>query len=203
MSYAKDVFWEAYREYVASSQELHAWMCSTLMSRYLKYNSQPKLAYDLGCGRCREGRRVFPAVSMIATDTDASVRPDRVIDYRDLDSIAKSMSSNAADSFVSMFSVEISAPPAENNEYYLELFRRVPSLRCGLSYGFYYSDRRHDEQVNEAEAGINEGDAYQTIGDLIAPQHLVETRLSARNPSKLFGPNVVDVARFFFRADQP
>lgn len=99
------------------------------------------------------------------------------------------------DVFVSMFSVEPICSPGMRNGYYVNLFRNCPTLRLGLSAGFYYSSKKDETRVGET-GGIM---SYQT-NDEIEPNDVYdEMRITMRTPSKMFGPDVVEVFKIMRR----
>lgn len=99
--------------------------------------------------------------------------------------------------FISLFSIEACLPVGERYALYHRLFKTIPSLACGMSAGFYYASKRNEETVEENGNIVS----YQTIDD---PYDHVdplfeEDRLILRTPSALFGPDVVEVWKFFQR----
>jgi len=165
---------------------------------------------DLGCGLGEYRRFGFRPVGRYLgidkEDTTANVpaargketplvKPQIKADYTDpafLDRLP--FTPNA---FISLFSIEACLPVADRYALYHELFVRMPTLRIGMSAGFSYASKRDQETIGE------NGDivSYQTIDgpyDHVDPL-FEEERLVLRVPSAMFGPDVVEVWKFFFR----
>jgi hypothetical protein len=98
--------------------------------------------------------------------------------------------------FVSLFSAECCLNVQDRYALYRRLFAN-PDIKCGLSSGFYYKSKRHEETVGET-GGIQ---SFQTIDDIGSDVVLdvQEVRLIMETPSKMFGPDVVEVWKVFLR----
>lgn len=118
-------------------------------------------------------------------------------DYRtEMDKIQKWMEDRMLGqprTITSLFSSELTASPEVNSRFYRSLFERFPRLERLIVSGFYYSERRRKSRVEEVSGLLS----WQSIGDL--ETELDERRHLMRVPSKLFGPDVVEVWREFIR----
>lgn len=119
-------------------------------------------------------------------------------DYLDIDHWVAKMKFKP-NAFVSLFSVELVMAPAARYDFYSRLFDAIPTLKYGLSAGFYYTHCAHQPSVTEAGDIVS----HQTIELLGEPNCNVpgvsEERLVFRNPSNMFGQNVVEVWKYFTR----
>ena len=97
--------------------------------------------------------------------------------------------------FVSLFSAEPMLPPNERYRFYARMFNEFPSLKFGMSAGFYYDDRAQLDVVGET-GGITSHQTIEPLGAFNIPD-VDEERLVLRTPSKMFGPGVVEVWKFF------
>lgn len=151
---------------------------------------------DFGCGRWHEFRNYASPHSYLGVDTvgGESVH-SRCADYRTMD--LSSLPSGAT-AFVSLFSTEITAPWEENRHFYERVFAALPNVRAGLVSGFYYADRRFDNPVQET-GGIVSWQTLETPEESSSDAYF-EARLILPVPSKLFGPTVYEVWKFFSRA---
>ena len=72
------------------------------------------------------------------------------------------------------------------------------NVRYGLVSGFYYKDRVEQDKVEEVGGLIS----YQTIEDQkkYHCKEFIEFRSFIEVPSELFGPDVVEVWKFFIRS---
>jgi hypothetical protein len=99
--------------------------------------------------------------------------------------------------FVSLFSVENTAPYKTNYKFYEWLFTSHPQMQMGLTAGFYYSDKKQYNPITEA-GDIMSFQTTEAMEDVVSPV-FHEYRLTLPVPSKLFGPNVYEVWKFFHR----
>jgi len=101
--------------------------------------------------------------------------------------------------FVSVFSIEPMRGAYYRYELYDRLFRELPSLQFGMSAGFYYdNERMGDRKVSEA-GGIVSWQTNQLLGKDGDRSLYNEEWLTMRTPSQMFGPDVVEVWKFFSR----
>ena len=99
--------------------------------------------------------------------------------------------------FLSLFSIECCHPVDARYALYEKLFAEHPSLELGAASGFFYESKRHQPTVSETGDIVS----YQTIEDpaqYISPT-FDEARIHMRTPSKMFGPDVIEVWKFLFR----
>jgi hypothetical protein len=196
--YAPEHFWVQYREYVEASRDIH-------LSALIAFHVQAGRTWiDFGCGECCEGAQLLVPEHYIGVDQVPGlpdVREPRTAlrlshDYRgQLDTIADAVhvDGRLPDTFCSLFSIEITADASTNDALYRKIFEKFPSIEYGIVAGFYYSDRRSMRLVEEPGGLLS----HQTVHDLVPHDHPVysEERHLIRNPSKLFGPHVVEVWR--------
>lgn len=99
--------------------------------------------------------------------------------------------------FVSLFSIENCHPLAVKYDFYERVFAAFPTIRCGLTGGFFYESRRDQETVTENGELVS----YQTIEDASRhiSSHFVELRTHLYTPSEMFGRDVVEVWKFLVR----
>ena len=117
-------------------------------------------------------------------------------DYHDLEKVAVRLPF-PPNIFTSLFSIEITHSAKKKYAFYETIFDRFPSIRYGLVGGFFYANRHHKEKVREAGGVVS----WQTIEDPALHISLTfdEYRLHITTPSAMFGPDVVEVWKFFAR----
>lgn len=204
MTYADNDFWIAYGEYLDESRDRHLAAVNALFEgEGLPVTGRRIL--DLGCGKFQEARSLLAPKDYLGVDVDP---PEDLFgfkaDYRKEWGIVADTALNPSkgddalfpDLIVSLFSVEITASAEPNRELYELAFRDVPTVKHILSAGFYYTDKTGHNPVEEA-GGLK---SWQTL-DLLDPHNKVfsESRLYVPAPSKLFGPNVVEVWKLLTR----
>lgn len=194
-----DEFYARYADYLGepSVRRAHDWAFSIATS-----NPNFKQVIDLGCGQCQEFTQTRPNyyVGFDLNPGELATALTLPLDYRSIDwaDPQTRFICRSATAFVSLFSTEITAPVAENYDFYEGLFAQLPNLQAGLVSGFYYADeRQYNNPVREA------GDilSYQTLE---APEAVLshvfrEFRIVMPVPSKMFGPVVWEVWKFFSR----
>lgn len=206
MSYGDADFWKAYSAYVDENIARHGRTLKKLGG--LTY---PVL--DLGCGQVMEGHRLtLHGFSKSLHKTPAKYRgvdldpkkgwEKQVLkaDYRAGAITVRNwchVEEFYPSTILSLFSIEPTGNHTQNELLYWTYFRRFPLLRQIISAGFYYSSKKDRPLVEEA-GGL---DSYQTIGPLL-DGGLHEYRLEERGPSKLFGPDVIEVWRLLTRAER-
>jgi len=199
-TYAEKEFWDLYFEYAKKSRPTHKRAISSLLQ-----GNHPASVVDLGCGQTCSAFHLLTPREYHAIDLET---PERVpshpegkslylcADYReDLQSVSEYLKTHQIEFFCSLFSVECTSSISDNALYYQNLFEMVPCLKRGVVSGFYYSGRKDQEMVAEV-GGLT---SYQTIGDLVDSELFSETRVLLRNPSEMFGQDVVEVWRYFER----
>lgn len=192
--YNNDDFWARYHDYAEDSSEAHLTAFYAVYSATNPYGKGS--AFDIGCGVVQLMRKVLHNKTYVGFDQHAyESRPDLVqVDYT-TDAGRKTIADFARvlepDVIVSAFSTEIMLPERDRLELYDWLLTLAPQV---VASGFYYDDdRRERERVQET----HDLWSYQTLLD--TPLQPYERRFVQRNPSKLFGPDVVEVWRGFAR----
>ena len=93
--------------------------------------------------------------------------------------------------FVSLFSTELTAPAGINYKFYRDLFSM--GVGIGIVSGFYYVGRQEENPIREfGSHGIV---SYQSVSPLEMARSygIYEVRITQPVPSKLFGPDVIEV----------
>lgn len=101
---------------------------------------------------------------------------------------------------VSLFSIEACLPAGERYALYNELFERLPTVGAILTAGFYYESKKNQETVQETEGKLV---SYQSNESLYDHESKLfdERRILMRTPSKMFGPDVVEVWKILERRE--
>jgi len=198
-----DAFFEAYRRYldepIVRDQHDH------VFQTFRRFVGDAPRVVDIGCGAgefFHDGSWWsyvgIDKTPRIVKQPCVGVEPRTIsADYRDVDSWASKID-DKPEAFVSLFSIEPTLNVPRRYALYEELFDKIPSLKWGLSAGFYYSDRIDAEWVEEVGGIVS----YQTVeprSKRLVVKGVSEERLVLRVPSKLFGPDVVEVWKFFQR----
>jgi hypothetical protein len=205
MSY-DDNFFTAYRRYLdePAVRRQHDYVFYV----FRKFVDDPVRVVDIGCGT-GEFFHHGDWVSYVGVDETPRIveqpsdgEEPRTIsaDYRAIDSWLSQLT-DVPDAFVSLFSIEPVFSVPRRYALYEELFVKIPTLKWGLSAGFYYSDRIDTDRVEEVGGIIS----YQTVEPLskrLVVRGVSEERLILRVPSKMFGPDVVEVWKFFSRVPE-
>jgi len=190
MSYASPEFWNIYGEYLMEVSEKHIQALGMFdISRNVAH-------LDLGCGKHLSALRLLSPTWYLGVDKDPPsnsrvIRADYRMEMDDIQNyIVEDRGLPCSPTFISsLFSSELTASPSENSRFYKSLFERFTDLGSILVSGFYYSSKRSEESVEEIGGIVS----FQSIGDL--DMELEEVRVLQRVPSKLFGPDVVEVWR--------
>lgn len=199
MSYADQSFWDKYGEYLKEVRDKHRNAVRALEC-LVPGMGRNQIILDLGCGQFSEAKDLLmQQVSYFGVDAQGPEREDTsVLNYRSdtkqLDLLMKAMKPTLV---TSLFSSEITALPMENAQLYHHILNTCPTVSWLLLAGFYYTDKTHSLRVEET-GGLQ---SYQTL-DLLGtdPHKLNElARVYVPVPSKLFGPNVVEVWRVIGR----
>lgn len=198
-----DAFFDAYRQYLlepgvrdAHNRVFHAFR------RFVGGGMSPRVI-DLGCGT-GEFFHHGPWVAYVGIDKTPRIAREayqdraRVIeaDYAHVDSWRGRITDPEA--FVSLFAIEPTLGTPDRQSLYAQLFEKIPSLKWGLSAGFYYSSKMTSPTVEEP-GGIVSYQAIEPLGLYNAIAGVSEERMVMRVPSKMFGPDVVEVWKFFAR----
>jgi hypothetical protein len=211
MSYGDESFWAKYVAYVTESLPRHKAAIERLGGLLA-----PLL--DLGCGKVMEGRQIAIGKDekhYIGVDVDPieldPLRPRPIPDepalltknYRtDLGFIASNLKARKFSPFcvVSLFSIEPTGSPEENELVYREVFKRWPTVRKIISAGFYYQKTWNVSGPVPEAGGLM---SYQLNGEVpLLSGDLHEYRLEEHAPSTLFGPDVVEVWRLIQKKEK-
>jgi hypothetical protein len=202
MSYNKS-FYERYADYLKekSVREAHDWIFSLFTYKWKDGERYPFGDYiDLGCGKCNEFFHYYRHGYYMGVDLNADENNRKIImrrgDYRDKKFLKSVMDENHG-AFVSLFSSEITAPYEENYKLYNWIFKTFPNIRAGLVSGFYYEKRKHSVRIRETGDIIS----FQSIENYSDCKRIgyTEKRIYLPVPSKMFGPDVVEVWKIFDR----
>jgi hypothetical protein len=192
MSYNQEFFSE-YKNYLQEPQvrKTHDTMFRLFCDIFPQWK-YPLNVMDLGCGQCCEYHDRGWHSGYIGLDLDPIRRPTMMqCDYTkvSLDEV-KLFAVFPVHAFVSLFSTECCMHPVDKYAFYRKLFRET-DVQMGLVSGFYYKNRIKQEQVEETGEIVS----YQTIEpqqDYQCPE-FIELRSYFNVPSKMFGPDVVEV----------
>ena len=163
---------------------------------------------DLGCGLSEIRKYWLNGAGYdeyVGVDREAIVDPKsanspyrRIVqDYLDLDLLISNLNGFVPSTVVSLFSVEACYPANFKYEFYHKVFAAFPEVERALVSGFYYDSKRDQETVEEAGGLVS----YQTIESMYDYSSAVfdEVRIQMKTPSKLFGPDVVEVWKILTR----
>ena len=200
MGYDKE-FYNAYKAYLEEPavRKAHDFIFSVA-----DLNNNFNDVVDFGCGAFNEFYVHANPLEYVGIDANAVPEENmgkRIIaaDYRKTDDIAKIIHPNWPTAFVSLFSTEITAPTAENYKLYEQMFRQLPTIKSGLVSGFYYASKKNQNPVGEV-GGIMSYQTLESIEDArIQSKVFEEKRIILPVPSKMFGPDVFEVWKFFER----
>ena len=103
----------------------------------------------------------------------------------------------SSNTFVSLFSIEPIVPEEQRYAFYARLFETCPTLKYGMSAGFYYASLPGHVTVGEAGGIVS----HQTIDKFHDHSHplFTETRIIMETPSKMFGKDVIEVYKMMRR----
>ena len=99
--------------------------------------------------------------------------------------------------FVSLFSTELKLSAKERYKLYEAMFRKFPNLRAGMVSGIYHLGMENEEMTLESH-GIRDFQTNEHPRD-VRSDVFQEYRTYRHVPSKLFGPNVIEVWKFLLR----
>lgn len=197
MGYEDKSFWEQYAEYVEESLPRHRRAVNMLLET-VSGMSWDRNLLDLGCGQCREADTLLDPLKYLGLDVNPPERDDCVQkNYRADIFEAKDLILFEPDCFSSIFSSEVTGTYPQNERLYEKVFRAFPSIKWGIVSGFYYGNRPTAPKVLEAGGIVS----YQSIAPLEECESEVfdETRLLVKGPSKMFGPDVIEVWKLLER----
>lgn len=210
--YANEEFWVEYGEYLKESLIRHADTLWSMLSHIhgdtceIRYSAPEVL--DFGCGQYASAIGLMPVPkSYIGIDKhnpgsrwDDSmhdpVEPYTFItgDYRERINL-----SYEPTCFTSLFSTEVTAYRDANESFYNWVFESYPTASYGIVSGFYYLDRWRDQYVIET-GNLTSCQSTGPLTDYTDSTLLyTETKLEIPAPSKMFGPNVVEVWKLLER----
>lgn len=190
-----EAFFDAYRSELATDpiRRIHNEMFGTFID--LCFGNQYIL--DLGCGTCefykytRHERKIkqYHGIDLNHREPDSSVT---LGSYKSFP-IHCPFKPTA---FISVFSTELTMTVEKRYAFYKQMFAEFPTINYGMVSGFYYLDTPDDEVV-ESHGLLS----YQTIEDAKNVRNDVfrELRAYVHAPSKIFGPYVIEVWKFFMR----
>lgn len=98
--------------------------------------------------------------------------------------------------FISVFASEIVWNAEDKYKFYHEVFRKYPKIRVGLVAGVYYLGNEND--LTKEEDGFTIHQSVEKQQDWISDD-FEEHRSYHKVPSKLWGPNVVEVWKILLR----
>lgn len=161
--------------------------------------AQPERVLDLGCGGCCEYELYGNYVEYIGVEIEKSI-VDQLkeidikifnLNYRDENFLNEIYSKHdlLADTFISLFSSELTAHHSDNIKLYEKLFSS--GFQHGLVSGIYYKNKKDINPVLEV------GDIYswQTLGSVENYDSNVYSTVLIQLPvpSKMFGDDVIEV----------
>jgi hypothetical protein len=151
---------------------------------------------DLGCGVCEFTHHEFRNKNNYfgIDKNNFDNREDVIIgDYLNLNLLDETPFK--PDVFISLFSTENMMPAQEKYKFYEELFKKVPTLEFGMVAGFFYKSHKTDYVVQETGEIVS----YQSIEAQKDYDSSIfwEIRTHIDVPSKMWGPDVVEVWKFF------
>ncbi len=170
-----------------------------------------ELTLDLGCATAEYAR--YDPYHTFYAGFDLCEKVAKYIDWpnyffqkdfvKDLDSIlAFNFERNwRADSFVSLFATELHLDAYHKYELYKSIFRKQPSIQCGMVAGLYYVNRYENEQISEDLGNAGKFTIHQTVEPQNAwiCKEFTEYRSYHKVPSGMLGDNVVEVWKIFER----
>jgi hypothetical protein len=193
MSY-NNSFYKAYENYLLepSVRQAHDWIFSIIED-----NLEFQNVVDLGCGKSQEFYNYFKPLYYLGVDENAE-ECEPSFKYATLKKNYRTITKWSKEtSFVSLFSSEITAPFTDNYRYYNALFSKNKFMHGGLVSGFYYESKKDQNPIGET-GGIQ---SYQTLESIEDCKHygFKEKRILLSVPSRMFGPDVVEVWKIFWR----
>ena len=190
-------FYDQYGQYLEEPQVHRAHVQA---ARWLRMYDTMSSVLDLGCGLHSELISLIGLLEYVGIDLNAEnhkwwseqsyYRKLHAGNYRDLDLIKQICDERPQiTTFFSLFSTECTANYIDNHLFYHALFQQTP-VEIMIVSGFYYTDTK-ENPIQEA-GGIT---SWQTLNPIESTSSNLfsEIRLIQRVPSKMFGPNVVEV----------
>jgi hypothetical protein len=198
MSYGTS-FFDEYKNYLREPlvRNVHNWMFRIFEDTCPKWK-HPLNIIDFGCGQCCEYHNHGQFSGYVGLDLDPIRRPSMYqCDYTKINANEiKGFAGFPPYSFVSLFSTECCMSATEKYVFYDKIFQEY-DMQTGLVSGFYYKNRIQEEKVQETGGIVS----YQTLEDQkdYPRKHFIEMRTYVDVPSKMFGPDVVEVWKLLIR----
>jgi hypothetical protein len=158
---------------------------------------------DLGCGTCEYSdygvkfKYVGMDVEPQGYDDVATFTADyKILNGKLLCDKIKDEYGFYPNTFVSLFSTECCLHTDDKYKLYDKMFE-CNNINNGLVSGFYYNGKEYQDQVEEVGGLIS----FQSIENMKSYRrsNYMELRTYVDVPSGLFGPDVVEVWKFFIR----
>lgn len=177
-------FYGAYREYLREPgvRSVHDWVFDVFVQHV--GHQWTSGVVDLGCGLQEFGSYVRDLTPWCYIGLDKNGYPS----WDFADPVPE------ADIFVSLFAAECVLGPAKY-EFYKRAFAES-GAEYGLVSGFYYRGREHETLIPETGGIVS----YQTVEPQPMHSEFREWRLVVSCPSRMFGPDVVEVWKILERA---
>lgn len=203
--YQDEKFWDQYGAYLVESRERHKGAISTLL-RYQGGESTDTVApsvIDFGCGQYASAASLMPHPhTYLGIDKHKpGMRHTAMceVSFVEGDYLERVKQTIVPTCFTSLFSAECTSYQDHNRKFYNWIFEAYPTLNYGIVSGFYYLSRWRDELVNET-GNITSCQSTGPLTDFTDSSLLyTETKLEIPAPSKMFGPNVVEVWKLLER----
>jgi hypothetical protein len=193
-------FYRAYRVYLQEKvvRKNHDFCFDVLSTMSLPYKMD---VLDLGCGTGEYPTYDTEHNNYAGVDLRDPGAPGFFLkaDYRLLSEYRETLPFEP-NTFISLFSTECCLSPHQKYVFYNRLFREIPTLQMGMVSGFYYESKLGDVQVTETGGVVS----YQTIENVAEyrSEIFAEFRVEMETPSKMFGPDVVEVWKFLKRREE-
>lgn len=189
-----DEFYKQYAEYLAEPdvRKVHDYVIGIL-----GFSKDFDFVLDLGCG-LREFQDSALPYYYRGVDLH-SPEADIIVDYKS-EKLFEKIEDFKPTVIVSLFSIELSDFNPVVWKFYNYLFEKIPSVRKALVSGIYYRDRHDHSYVVENDGST----VFQTIsklGEHEKREDIIKEalRLTIPCPSKMFGPNPIEVWRLLER----
>jgi|SRR3989344_1009816 len=196
MGYDQD-FYKMYQDYLnePTVRAAHDWIFGIA-----RLNPHFQDVVDFGCGAFNEFNVYARPLRYLGVDVNAPVDDPLLVqaDYRQVSDLAQLFGQALSPfAFVSLFSTEITATAEENYRFYERVFNQLPTVKSGLVSGFYYASKKCTNPIGETGGILS----YQALEDLedVPSSSFTERRIILPVPSKMFGPDVFEVWKFFDR----
>ena len=192
-------FFDEYKNYLLEPivRNVHNWMFRIFEDTFPQWK-YPFNIIDFGCGQCCEYLQHGQSSGYMGLDLNPLDGEDMICcDYTKITSKdVKKFAGFPIHGFVSLFSTECCMSTTDKYAFYDKLFQEY-YMQTGLVSGFYYKNRIQEEKVSETGGIVS----YQTIEHQkdYPGKHFIEMRTYIDVPSKMFGPDVVEVWKLLIR----